>query len=171
MNVKVEVELYKPRSKVDIDEMYEVARQLTNNARSVEVYIPDKPPNSLVAEFTINKARQMAVVDGIARAFRTWMRNYGLSAISFPDPPARYAPQNESYTRKQGQYLAFIYYYTKLSGYPPAEADMQRYFKTTPPSVHSMVLKLEKEELITKTPNQPRSIRLLLPREELPDLE
>ncbi|MBV6627453.1 MAG: hypothetical protein KI793_31675 [Rivularia sp. (in: Bacteria)] len=48
------------------------------------------------------------------------------------------------YTAKQGQYLAFIYYYTKLNGCPPAEADMQRYFKTTPPTVHSMVLNLEK---------------------------
>ena len=29
--------------------------------------------------------------------------------------------------RKQGQYLAFIHYYTKVNGKPPAEADMQRY--------------------------------------------
>ncbi len=32
------------------------------------------------------------------------------------------------YTEKQGQYLAFVHYYTKIHGYPPAEADMQRYF-------------------------------------------
>ena len=30
------------------------------------------------------------------------------------------------YTRKQGQYLAFIYYYTKLNGQPPAEHEMAR---------------------------------------------
>ncbi len=76
-----------------------------------------------------------------------------------------------TYTPRQGQYLAFIYYYTKLNGQPPAEADMQRYFRTTPPKVHQMVLKLEELEFIERTPGALRSIRLLLPREQLPDLE
>ena len=49
------------------------------------------------------------------------------------------------YTEKQGQYLAFIYYYTKVNGQPPAENDMQRYFKVSPPSVHRMILELEKK--------------------------
>ena len=75
------------------------------------------------------------------------------------------------YTKRQGQYLTFIYYYTKIHGYPPAEADMQRYFKVSPPSIHQMVLTLEKKGLIEKVPRQAQSIRLLLPREELPDLE
>ena len=75
------------------------------------------------------------------------------------------------YTRKQGQYLAFIYYYTKMHGYAPAEADMQHYFKVSPPSVHQMVLTLEKKGLIEKVPYKARAIRLLLPREELPDLQ
>jgi len=75
------------------------------------------------------------------------------------------------YTKRQGQYLAFIYYYTKIHGYPPAEADMQRYFRVSPPSVHQTVMALEKKGLIEKVPRQPRSIRLLLSREQLPDLE
>jgi len=75
------------------------------------------------------------------------------------------------YTRKQGQYLAFIHYYTRIHGRPPAEADMQKYFKVTPPSVHQMVLTLGKRGLIEREPGQPRTIRVLLPREELPDLE
>jgi Mn-dependent DtxR family transcriptional regulator len=73
-------------------------------------------------------------------------------------------------THKQGQYLAFIYYYTKLNQRPPSEADIQRYFKTTPPSVHNMIVQLEKKGLIEKKPNLPRSIKLLLPEEELPEL-
>lgn len=77
----------------------------------------------------------------------------------------------KKYTALQGQYLAFIYYYTKLNGRPPAEADMQRYFKTTPPTVHSMVVTLEKLGLIDRVSGQARTIRVLLPREELPDLE
>ena len=74
-------------------------------------------------------------------------------------------------TPRQGQCLAFIYYYTKLNGRPPAEADMQRYFRVSPPTVHQMVLNLEERGLIARVPGEPRSIRLLLPREQLPELE
>jgi len=75
------------------------------------------------------------------------------------------------YTPRQGQYLAFIYYYTKLNGRPPAEAEMQRYFRVSPPTVHQMVLKLEERGLIARVPGEPRSVRVLLPRQDLPDLE
>jgi repressor LexA len=75
------------------------------------------------------------------------------------------------YTPKQGQYLAFIYYYTKLNGRPPAEYDMQRYFGVSPPAIHQMVLSLEKRGLISRVPGQPRSIRLQIPLEKLPRLE
>ena len=75
------------------------------------------------------------------------------------------------YTPRQGQYLAFIYYYTKLNGRAPAEADMQRYFRVSGPAVHQMVLTLEGRGFIERTPGEARSIRLLLPRGELPDLE
>jgi repressor LexA len=75
------------------------------------------------------------------------------------------------FTEKQGQYLAFIYYYAKVNGRPPAEADMQRYFRVTPPSVHQMVVTLELNGLIERIPGQGRSIRLLITRDQLPDLE
>ena len=47
------------------------------------------------------------------------------------------------FTEKQGQYLVFIYYYTKVNGRPPAEADMQRYFSSHATVVHQMVLTME----------------------------
>lgn len=75
------------------------------------------------------------------------------------------------YTAKQGQYLAYIYYYTKINGQPPAQADMQAYFGVTPPTVHQMVLILERNGLIARTPGAPRSIELLIDRLALPDLE
>ncbi|HEY4047459.1 MAG TPA: hypothetical protein VGM27_11390 [Acidobacteriaceae bacterium] len=75
------------------------------------------------------------------------------------------------FSHKQGQYLAFIYYYSKLNGRPPAEADMQKYFRVSPPSVHQMVLALEANGFIERIPGQGRSIRLLRAREDLPDLE
>ena len=79
-------------------------------------------------------------------------------------------PVQGSYTAKQGQYLAFIYYYTKIHRQPPAEADIQRYFHVSPPAVHQMILSLEKSGLIERIAGQGRSITLLLPREQLPDL-
>ena len=75
------------------------------------------------------------------------------------------------YTEKQGQYLAFIFYYTKINGVPPAQADLQRYFSVTPPTVHQMVLQLEKLKLITRIPNKPRSLTVTLPEEQLPRLK
>ncbi len=75
------------------------------------------------------------------------------------------------YTPKQGQYLAFIYYYPKLNRRPPAERDMQVYFGTTPPPVHQMVITLEKQGLISRQPGQARSIQVLLSRDQLPDLD
>ena len=75
------------------------------------------------------------------------------------------------YTKKQGQYLAFIYHYTKINRRPPSEMDMQRFFGVTPPTVHQMVLKLDERGFITREPGKARTIRVLLPSEELPDLE
>lgn len=78
---------------------------------------------------------------------------------------------NKRFTAKHGQYLAFIFYYTKIHGVAPAEADMEKYFNVSPPSVHQMVLTLEANRFIERVPGKGRSIRLLIPREELPDLE
>ncbi|MHC4690870.1 MAG: LexA family protein [Planctomycetota bacterium] len=75
------------------------------------------------------------------------------------------------YTPLQGQYLAFIYYYTKLHKLPPAESDFVRYFKKTPPAIHQMIMKLEELGFITKIPEKARSIQLLISKDELPDLE
>ena len=78
---------------------------------------------------------------------------------------------NNLFTLKQGQYLAFIHYYTRIHRSPPAEADMREYFRVTPPTVHQMILTLEAKGLIARTPGQARSIRLLIAREDLPDLD
>ena len=74
------------------------------------------------------------------------------------------------FTEKQGQYLAFIHAYMLVLGRPPAEADLQRYFQVTPPSVHQMVLALERAGLIGRQPGVARSIQLLVEPECLPPL-
>jgi SOS-response transcriptional repressor LexA len=79
-------------------------------------------------------------------------------------------PPVPQFTPKQGQYLALIHAYTCVLGCPPAEADMQRYFHGTPPSVHQMVLALERAGLIQRTPGAARSIKLLVQPKTLPVL-
>ena len=75
------------------------------------------------------------------------------------------------FTVKQGQYLAFIYFYTKINRRPPAQADIQRYFGISPPSVHNMLLTLERNGLLARTPGTARSIEVLVKREDLPPLD
>jgi DNA-binding MarR family transcriptional regulator len=82
-----------------------------------------------------------------------------------------YTEPRPDYTEKQGQYLAFIYYYTLINGYPPAEADMQMFFSVSPPAVHQMVLRLEKKGLIAREPGKSRTIQVLVPRDRLPHLK
>ncbi len=81
--------------------------------------------------------------------------------MSSVNPEARW-------TAKQGQYLAFIYAYTAIHGCAPAERDLERFFRTTPPTVHAMVKTLERDGLIRRQPRVARSIELLVQPEELP---
>ena len=79
-------------------------------------------------------------------------------------------PAGASFTDRQGQYLAFIHAYTRVHGRPPAEADMQRHFRVSPPSVHQMVLTLERAGLIRRKPGLARGIEVLVEAERLPVL-
>ena len=76
-----------------------------------------------------------------------------------------------NFTEKQGQYLAFIYNYSKVNYRPPSEAEIQRYFEVTPPTVHQTILKLERNGLISRTPGKARSISVLVPPNDLPHLK
>ena len=79
-------------------------------------------------------------------------------------------PNDRQFTELQGQYLAFIYAYSKIHRRPPAEADMQRFFEVTPPSVHRMIRELESKGFIRRTPHVARSIELLVAPDDLPVL-
>lgn len=81
---------------------------------------------------------------------------------SRPTPP---------FTPTQGQYLAFIHTYTLLHREPPAEADFRQFFHVTPPTVHDMIVALERRGLISRVPRQPRTITLLLSADKLPALQ
>ena len=85
--------------------------------------------------------------------------------------PAAVTKSAELFTAKQGQYLAFIYYYTRIHRTSPAETDFQRYFRVTPPVVHQMIKNLQARGLIDREPGKARSIKLRLTRGQLPDLD
>ena len=94
----------------------------------------------------------------------TGIVDHGAPSMSIP------GSDTELFTQRQGQYLAFIYAYTKVNSRAPAEADIQRYFGVSPPSVHQMILTLQRGELIQRTPGKARSIEVLVPPEMLPVL-
>lgn len=85
-----------------------------------------------------------------------------------PEPCHAAAPPG--FTEKQGQYLAFIHAYTLVLGRPPAEVDLQRHSRVTPPSVHGMVLSLERAGLIRREPGRARSTAVLVDVTGLPPL-
>ena len=78
--------------------------------------------------------------------------------------------EDPKFTARQGQYLAFIYAYTKLNRRPPAHADFQRYFEVAPSSVHQMILTLTRCGLIAREEGAARSIRLQVEPQRLPVL-
>lgn len=87
--------------------------------------------------------------------------------VNSPDNPGH----EKKLTLKQGQYLAFIHAFIQLNRQPPAEADIQQYFQVTPPTVHQMVLTLERKGFIQRKPRTARSITLLIKTEKLPSLK
>jgi len=76
-----------------------------------------------------------------------------------------------AFTHRQGQFLAFIHLYRKLHRQGPAELDRVKFFQVTPPSIHSMIVKLEQLGLITREPGVPRSACVAMPEDVIPKLE
>src|SRR5246500_4140159 len=80
------------------------------------------------------------------------------------------SPLTKPFTPTQGQDLAFFHLFARLHRRPPAETDVQEYFRVSPPSVHQMVLTLERAGLIRRQPRTPRSIEVLIDPKLLPEL-
>src|SRR3954454_2132861 len=106
---------------------------------------------------------------------------FSLRAARLPPPSRAWSAPDEwtvrrmpsagaSFTERRGQCLAVIHAHARVHGRPPAEADMQRYFRVSPPSVHQMVLTLERAGLIRRKPGLARSIEVLVEPERLPVL-
>jgi hypothetical protein len=119
------------------------------------------------------KKRVRTVIDGQAYILKVEVfKSFGEDAfaVGIDLPPKRDPSVAPSFTAKQGQYLAFIYNYTKIHRRAPSELDLERYFQVSPPAIHEMIKTLERNGFIEKTPGRARSIRLLVQPEHLPRL-
>jgi repressor LexA len=101
-----------------------------------------------------------------------FLHAYPLPSIDRPrrGTPRRPVSSKPKFTRRQGEYLAYIHLYRKLHRQAPSEADLVSYFGVTPPTAHSMVVRLEENGLITREPGVPRSMRVAIPEDEIPAL-
>lgn len=107
---------------------------------------------------------------------RLWIRFDDGSALRFElqrgresvdlvtERPAHECPDAVRPTARQGEYLEFIRRYMTRYGRSPAEADVQRHFLVSAPSVNQMVQMLERKGFIQRERGVPRSIRLVEPR-------
>jgi hypothetical protein len=136
-------------------------------------------PAWIVVETAVMQFRGHWICDGLVNRFNMHigpgMRRDYMELLRTPTKAGAAAVADSrkprGFTAKQGQYLAFIYYYTKINRQPPAEADFVRYFRVSAPSVHQMIVTLDEHGLIERTAGKSRSITLAIPKEELPALE
>ena len=171
MNVKVEVELDCSAKDKHGKEMYDVAEKLTADKKSILISIPSNRPKTIIAEFTIKKARQIDVVDDIGREFLYCLSDYNESSISFQSsqnksrkrkPSSIKKRDNLGFTEKQGQYLVFINKFIKTNGHSPKLSDFISQFCVGSTSVYRILAKLEEKGFIKRSPQKPHSIELLI---------
>jgi LexA DNA binding domain-containing protein len=86
---------------------------------------------------------------------------------------ARSALPSHGPTRQQGQFLAFIreYMMRNYAGVAPSHAEFQRFFNLTPPSVNSMLIRLQKRGFIRRIPGKARAIELVINLDLIPPLD
>src|SRR5271167_2521295 len=139
--------------------------------------IPASAANKICARLILRAAcfPPLSIAASCARSASLSSTRY---RMFIADPPLSRATMNRAngdslpvFTPRQGQYLAFIHAYTLVNGRPPAQADIQRFFRLTPPSVHQMLLTLERSRLISRRAGMARSIVVLIDRAQLPALE
>ena len=57
------------------------------------------------------------------------------------------------------------------AGLAPSHADFQKHFDLTPPSVNSMLIRLEQRGFIKRIPGQARAIQIVISPDSIPKLE
>ncbi len=147
------------------EERIEVFELATRGIRVAE-YLTALPPRKLLEEklhHTVQIARQrIEAIESPKSA----------SPIGSGSPHETKRPKSAP-TRQQGQFLAFIreYMMRNEQGLAPTHAAFQKFFNLTPPSVNSMLCRLEQRGFIKRPPGQARGIRLIIAPDLIPPLE
>lgn len=110
------------------------------------------------------EAAMVRVADAIAAASRS-LRQSTARRISNRVPGGP--------TRRQGQFLAYIreYMLRNRHGVAPTHMEFQRFFNLTPPSVNSMLKRLDERGFIRRIAGKARAIELTIDPELIPTLE
>lgn len=111
-----------------------------------------------------------AVMESTVEAIATAVHRLDSSR---PEKKPATKPSAGAPTRQQGQFLAFIREYAlrNEAGVAPRHADFQRFFNLTPPSVNSMLIRLEQRGFIRRIPGKARAIELAIAADLIPPLD
>ena len=140
------------------------ARALLDNAHQQLQAITQN--QAIMAEIPIEaEAAIESATEAMAQAVR---RLESTGSEGAPSTPPAGRP-----TRQQGQFLGFIreYMMRNQAGVAPSQADLQRFFNLTAPSVNSMLVRLEKLGFIRRIPGKARSIELVIDPGLIPPLD
>lgn len=74
-------------------------------------------------------------------------------------------------SRSQGQLVAYVCWYTKVHRVPPSENESAEFLGVRGPSAHRTIVLLDARGVLSRRPGEPRTLKVLLPRDEIPDLE
>jgi len=160
MQVEVSVEFSSAPIVRDFRQVLSAVESLALDNSSLTVNTSQEAKAIQVA-FDIPDSKQGEIVDRLAHAFRTFVTHYTDIAIHFPKQEK--ISNQQAPTAKQAQYLEFIAGYIKIHRISPSQMEIQRYFNVTPPTVHQMILQLEKRGFITRVPGASRSLAIVSP--------
>lgn len=136
---------------------------LKDAGKRLRVILQDEP---MMAETPIEVE---VVMESAAEAIGKTLRR--LQSVAPKE--AQSSPLPGGPTRQQGQFLAFIeeYMMRNEAGVAPSHADLQRFFNLTPPSVNSMLIRLEQRGFIRRVPGKARAIEITIGPDSIPPLD
>jgi len=159
MNPEAEADVRKLRQA--ITEARGLLSDAAENLRAVlgdEAIMPETPVEA------------QTVMESAAEAIGVALRQLDSAA---PAKRSSAAPPPDGPTRQQGQFLAFIgeYMMWNEDGVALSHANFQRFFNLTPPSVNSMLIRLEQRGFIRRIPGKARAIELTINPDWIPPLD
>lgn len=99
MDVRVQIDLSVPPADNHIEALNSAACHLTDDRESVRVTVDPDAPKSMIAAFTIPRAREMDVVDKIMRECAMFMEDYQDQTVWFPKKPRKRKPRRAQQER------------------------------------------------------------------------